>query len=82
MKNIAATTNRGVIALLRSKDTNLALVLTQDLDSNEFVRGTLETAASINDGVMMLFKGAAEESTAIIAINLSNLTILKWTVKS
>ena len=82
MKNIAATTNRGVIALLRSKDTNLALVLTQDLDSNEFVRGTLETADQINDGVMMLFKGAAEESTAIIAINLSNLTILKWTVKS
>lgn len=82
MKNIAAATDNGVIALLRSNDTNLALVVTQDLGSNEFVRGTFETADQINDGVMMLFKEAAEESTAIIAINLSNLTILKWTVLS
>lgn len=29
---------------------------------------------------MMLLKGAENESTAIIAVNIEELTILKWTV--
>jgi len=38
------------------------------------------TDKPVKDGAMMLLKGAENESTAIIAVNIEELTILKWTV--
>ena len=58
LKNIAATTDNGVIAILKGDETRLALVYTKDLEGNSFVASKLSTVASIKDGAMMLLKGS------------------------
>ena len=78
--NIAATTDNGVIALLRADSTRLALICAQNLEVDSFLASTLTTDKPVKDGATMLLKGAENESTAIIAVNIEELTILKWTV--